>query len=69
MSISIKNILVAKDLSKESSNVIRYALELGAKFDARVHILHVMPTVDQAVLNMVAISMGADKLAKLNAAN
>lgn len=69
MSIKIQNILVAKDLSKESSNVIRYALELGSKFHAQVHVLHVMPTVDPAVLNMVALSMGADKLAKLNKAN
>lgn len=69
MSIEIKRILVAKDLSKESSNVVRYALELGSKFDAQVDILHVMPTVDHAVLNMVAIAMGPDKLAKLNAEN
>ena len=69
MSIQVKRILVAKDLSKESSNVIRYALELGGKFDAEIHVLHVMPTVDHAVLNMVAISMGPDKLAELNAMN
>lgn len=69
MTIQVKRILVAKDLSKQSSNVIRYALELGSKFDAEIHILHVMPTVDHAVLNMVAISMGPDKLAELNAMN
>jgi nucleotide-binding universal stress UspA family protein len=69
MSIQIKRILAAKDLSKESSNVIRYALELGSKFDAEIHVLHVMPTVDHAVLNMVAISMGPDRLAELNAIN
>ena len=69
MSIVIKNILVAKDLSPESSDVISYALSLGAKFSAQVHVLHVMPTVDPAVLNMVALSMGADKLAQLNAQN
>ena len=69
MSIDIKTILVAKDMSKESSNVIRYALELGSKFHAQVHVLHVMPTVDSSVLNMVALSMGADKLAKFNAIN
>ena len=40
MSIEIKNILVARDLSKESSRVIRYALELGCKFHAQVHVLH-----------------------------
>ncbi|MEJ2469835.1 MAG: universal stress protein [Desulfuromonadales bacterium] len=69
MSLDIKNILVAKDLSTESADVIRYALELAGRFDAQVHVLHVMPTVDPAVLNMVAISMGPDKLAKLNQAN
>ena len=69
MSMQVKNILVAKDLSKESSHVIRYALELGCKFHAQVHVLHVMPTADPAVLNMVALTMGADKLAKLNAEN
>lgn len=69
MSIQVKRILVAKDLSKEASNVIRYGLELGSKFDAEVHVLHVMPTVDHAVLNMVAIAMGPDKLAKLNTEN
>jgi nucleotide-binding universal stress UspA family protein len=69
MTFRIKSILVAKDLSKESSHVIRYALELAAKFHAQVHVLHVMPTVDPSVLNMVALTMGADKLAKLNAKN
>ncbi|HEY5672834.1 MAG TPA: universal stress protein [Malonomonas sp.] len=69
MSLEIKNILVAKELTKESAQVIRYALELGCKFHAQVHVLHVMPTVDPAVLNYVALSMGADKLAKLNAEN
>lgn len=69
MSIQIKNILVAKDLSKDSSKVIRYALTLGCKFHAQVHVLHVMPTVDHAVLNMVALTMGADKLASFNAKN
>lgn len=69
MSVQVKRILVAKDLSKEASNVIRYGLEIGSKFDAQVHVLHVMPTVDHAVLNMVAIAMGPDKLAKFNAEN
>ncbi|MDX2494230.1 MAG: universal stress protein [Desulfuromusa sp.] len=69
MNMEINKILVAKDLSKESSRVIRYALELGCKFHAQVHVLHVMPTVDSSVLNMVALTMGADNLAKFNATN
>ena len=67
--MKINKILVARDLSKESSRVIRYALELGCKFHAQVHVLHVMPTVDSSVLNMVALTMGADNLAKFNASN
>lgn len=69
MEMKIDKILVARDLSKESSRVIRYALELGCKFHAQVHVLHVMPTVDSSVLNMVALTMGPDNLAKFNAAN
>jgi len=69
MSIKLKKILVSKDLSKESSHVVRYALELGCKFHAQVYVLHVMPTVDSSVLNMVALTMGADKLAKFNKEN
>jgi nucleotide-binding universal stress UspA family protein len=69
MDMRINKILVAKDLSKQSSRVIRYALELGCKFHAQVHVLHVMPTVDSSVLNMVALTMGADNLAKFNADN
>lgn len=69
MSFQIKKILVAKDMSKQSSRVIRYALELACKFHAQVHVLHVMPTVDSSVLNMVALTMGPDNLARLNAQN
>jgi nucleotide-binding universal stress UspA family protein len=69
MGIKLKKILVAKDLSKESAHVVRYALELACKFHAQVHVLHAMPTVDPSVLNMVALTMGADKLAKFNALN
>lgn len=67
--MKIDKILVAKDLSKDSSRVIRYALELGCKFHAQVHVVHVMPTVDSSVLNMVALTMGPDNLAKFNALN
>lgn len=69
MEVKVSNILVARDLSKDSARVIRYALELGLKFHAQVHVLHVMPTVDASVMNMVSIAMGADKLAKFNKDN
>jgi len=69
MTVKITKILVGNDLTKESGRVIRYALELASKFHAKVYVLHVMPTVDPAVLNMVALNMGAEKLAKLNKEN
>jgi len=69
MEVRMKNILVARDLGKDSARVIRYALELGVKFHAQIHVLHVMPTVDASVMNMVALAMGADKLEKYNKDN
>lgn len=69
MEVKMKNILVARDLGKDSARVIRYALELGVKFHAQIHVLHVMPTVDASVMNMVALAMGADKLEKYNKDN
>lgn len=69
MEVRMKNILVARDLGKDSARVIRYALEMGVKFHAQIHVLHVMPTVDASVMNMVALAMGADKLEKYNKDN
>lgn len=69
MEVKMQNILVARDMGKESARVIRYALELGVKFHAQVHVLHVMPTVDASVMNMVSLAMGADKLAEFNKQN
>ncbi len=69
MEVRMQNILVARDMGKDSARVIRYALELGAKFHAQIHVLHVMPTVDASVMNMVSLAMGADKLAEFNKQN
>jgi nucleotide-binding universal stress UspA family protein len=65
----INRILVAKDVTDESARVIRYALELAAKFHAQIHVLNVMPPVDSSVLDSVSLVMGADRLAKLNKEN
>ncbi|MDT8440129.1 MAG: universal stress protein [Desulfuromonadales bacterium] len=69
MGLQIKRILVGKDLTAESLGVLRYALELGSKFDAEIHLLHVMPKVDQSVQNMISLVLGADKLAEVDALN
>jgi nucleotide-binding universal stress UspA family protein len=65
----MNKILLTIDVNYDSNQVIRYALELAAKFNAQIYVLHVMATVDAAVLNSVALVMGADKLAKLNKQN
>jgi universal stress protein A len=41
--ISLKNILVATDFSEPSEVAVRYGRTLAEAFDARLHILHVVP--------------------------
>ena len=40
--ITLKTILVPSDFSECSDEAVRYGLELGRRFDARVHLLHVV---------------------------
>jgi nucleotide-binding universal stress UspA family protein len=40
--ITLKNILVPSDLSECSDAAVRYGLELARKFDATLHLLHVV---------------------------
>jgi nucleotide-binding universal stress UspA family protein len=40
--INLKTILVPTDFSECSDEAVRYGLELGRRFDARVHLLHVV---------------------------
>ncbi len=40
--ITLKTILVPSDFSECSEAALRYALELARRFDARVHLLHVV---------------------------
>ena len=39
----LKTVLVAVDFSDTSADAVRYAQELSRLFDARVHLLHVVP--------------------------
>lgn len=40
--INLRTILVPTDFSECSDEAVRYGLELGRRFDARVHLLHVV---------------------------
>jgi len=40
--ITLKNILVPSDFSECSDQAVRYGLELARKFDATIHLLHVV---------------------------
>lgn len=58
-----KTILLAIDLSENSAYALRHALAIGRCHNAKVHLLHVLPDVEPAVLNYVATVMGENKLA------
>ncbi|GAB4277661.1 MAG: universal stress protein [Deferrisomatales bacterium] len=60
-----KTILYATDLSPNAAQAFRHAIGLARCYDGAVHILHVLPEEEQAVVNWVATVMGEDRLAEL----
>ncbi len=58
-----KTVLYATDLSDNAAHAFRHAIGIARTFNARIHILHVLPEVDAAVMNYVSTVMGKDKLA------
>lgn len=58
-------ILVATDLTPNAENAFRHAVALARCHNAEIYLLHVLPNVDQAVLNYVSTVMGEEKLANL----
>jgi nucleotide-binding universal stress UspA family protein len=60
-----RTILYATDLTANAANAFRHALAIARRHEARVHIAHVLPEVDAAVINYVATVMGEDQLADL----
>lgn len=58
-----KKILYATDLSDNAAHAFRHAIGVARCFNARIHILHVLPEVDAAVMNYVSTVMGRDTLA------
>ncbi len=55
---TVKNILYLTDLSKNASQVFRYALQLAKTFEGRITILHVLKNIDPAMEVPILIRMG-----------
>jgi nucleotide-binding universal stress UspA family protein len=60
-----RTLLYATDLSANAAHAFRHAIAVARRFDARIHILHVLPEVDAAVMNYIATAMGEERLANL----
>lgn len=58
-----KTILYATDLSDNAAHAFRHAIGLSRTDNARIHLLHVLPEMDAAMLNYVSTVMGEGKLA------
>jgi nucleotide-binding universal stress UspA family protein len=62
---SIKNILYATDLSKNSAYAFRYAVNSAQKHQANIYILHVVETMPAATEGLISQYIGEDKLKKM----
>jgi nucleotide-binding universal stress UspA family protein len=62
---SIKNILYATDLSKNSAFAFRYAVKLAREMDAKVTLLNILPMIDSAMEVAIITQMGEDEYHKL----
>ncbi|MCD6525612.1 MAG: universal stress protein [Desulfuromonas sp.] len=58
-----KTILHATDLTENSAYALRHAVAIARCHNAQIHLLHVLPDVEPAVLNYVSTVMGEDRLA------
>ncbi len=64
-----KTVLYATDLTPNAAHAFRHAVSLGRAYGARIHLLHVLPEMEPAILNYVSTVMGEDKLADLELAH
>lgn len=53
-----RTLLYATDLTPNAARAFRHAVSIARHYDARIHILHVIPEVDAAVVNYVSTVMG-----------
>lgn len=58
-----QKIIFATDLSAGAETILRHAVAVARAHQAQVEILHVLPEVDQALVNYVSVFMGSEKLA------
>lgn len=58
-----QKILYATDLSTNAAHAFRHAIGLARCHEARIHILHVLPEIEPAMLNYISTVMGEDRLA------
>ncbi len=60
-----KTILYATDLSPNAARAFRHAASVALHYGGRIHILHVLPEGEQAVVNVLSTAMGEDRYAEL----
>jgi len=59
-----KKILFATDLSAGAASVLRHVVCIARAHQASIEILHVLPEIDQAMVNYVSIMMGNERMAE-----
>lgn len=62
-------ILYATDLSVNAAVAFRHAIGLARRYQAEVHLLHVLPEVEPALVNYVSMVMGKEQLAAFELAH
>jgi nucleotide-binding universal stress UspA family protein len=60
-----KKILYATDLSANAAHAFGHVIGLARSYRSEVHILHVLPEMEPAMLNYISTVMGEDRLADL----
>jgi nucleotide-binding universal stress UspA family protein len=60
-----RTILYATDLSVNAAHAFRHAIALARQDGGGIHILHVLPEVEPAMLNYISTVMGEERLADL----
>lgn len=58
-----RKIVFATDLSKGSPTVLKHAICIARAHRAKVEILHVLPEIDQAVINYISLFVDHDQMA------
>jgi nucleotide-binding universal stress UspA family protein len=62
---TIKDILYATDLSKNSAFAFRYAVHLAERHDARIRILHVIETFPPATEGLLSFILSDERIRKI----